>query len=67
MIDTPRKSVTELFDEGTTIDAALRRGVQDALRRHKLLGQSVVVWKDGKVVRLRPEEISLADPLRPQE
>jgi hypothetical protein len=62
MIDQPRKTVRELFREGTAIDAALRRAVQDALRRHKRLGNSVVVWRDGKVVRLRPEEIPDLDP-----
>ena len=39
------------------ITRALKKGVRDALRRHKLLGQSVVVMKDGKIVWLRPEEI----------
>ncbi len=35
----------------------IRNGVRAALRRHKLLGQSIVVWQDGKVVELPPEEI----------
>jgi hypothetical protein len=61
MIDSPRKTVTDLFDEGTPIDAALRRAVRDALRRHKLLGQTVVVWEAGQVVRLRPDEIQSDD------
>ena len=63
MIDKPRKSVSELFDEGTPIDEALRRAVQDALRRHKLLGQTVVVWEDGKIRRLRPSEIPADDAI----
>jgi hypothetical protein len=62
VIDMPRKSVGELFKEGTAIDAALRRAVQDALRRHKLLGNTVVVWQDGKVVRLQPQDIPIDDP-----
>jgi hypothetical protein len=35
----------------------IRNGVRAALRRHKLLGQSIVVWRDGKVVEVPPEEI----------
>lgn len=33
------------------------RAVEEALARHKALGQSVVVWEDGKVTTLEPEEI----------
>lgn len=31
--------------------------VEEALARHKSLAQSVVVWQDGKVMTLKPEEI----------
>lgn len=41
--------------------AALRRGAQAALRQHKLLGYPIVVWEDGKVVWIPPEEIVLDD------
>jgi len=33
------------------------RAVEEALARHKRLGQSIVVWQDGKVATLEPEEI----------
>src|SRR5437879_4549085 len=36
---------------------AFNRAVTAALKRHKELGQSIVVWRDGKVVTLGPEEI----------
>src|SRR5438876_2160419 len=36
---------------------AVNRAVTAALKRHKELGQSIVVWRDGKVVTLGPEEI----------
>jgi hypothetical protein len=62
MIDMPRKTIEQLFKEGTPIDTALRGAVQDALRRHKLLGNTVVVWQDGKVVRLRADEIPVDAP-----
>ena len=50
------------------LDAHLQRhrgrgaAVARALERHKKLGESVVVWKDGKVVMLKPSQI----PLRPR-
>jgi hypothetical protein len=56
-----RSRIEQLFAEGDAIDRALRRAVQEALRRHKLLGQSVAVWKDGRPVVLPPEEIPLED------
>lgn len=67
MIDMPRKPVAECFREGTAIDAALRRAVQDALRRHKQLGHSIVVWEEGKVVRLRPDQYEVDDRAAAQD
>lgn len=36
---------------------AMTEAVREALLRHKLLGNPVAVWRDGRVVWLRPEEI----------
>jgi hypothetical protein len=36
---------------------AINQAVAEALRRHKARGESVVVWRDGEVVWLKPEEI----------
>jgi hypothetical protein len=36
---------------------AVRLGVRDALREHALLGRTVVIWRDGKIVELTPAEI----------
>lgn len=41
------------------IEAALRRAVQQALWEHKQLGHHIIVWREGKVVRLPPEEIEV--------
>ena len=35
----------------------MNKGIRQALRRHKLLGESIAVSQDGKVVILPPEEI----------
>lgn len=41
------------------IEAAVNRAVTAALRRHKERGESVVIWRDGKIVWLKPEEIEV--------
>ena len=52
-----------LFHDDDRLNDLAQAAVRDALRRHKRLGQSVVIWQDGKVVTLAPENIpvDLAD------
>jgi len=38
------------------IDAGMKAGVAEALEEHYRMGRSIVVWRDGKVVWLKPEE-----------
>jgi hypothetical protein len=47
----------DVFGTPGLVKAAMDRGIRDALRRHKLLGESIAVWRDGKVVIVPPEEI----------
>jgi len=51
------KDIGALISERTQVDAALRRGVRDALVRHCQAGVPAVEWQDGKCVWLTPEEI----------
>lgn len=37
----------------------VNRTVTAALKRHKERGESVVMWRDGKIVTLKPEEIDV--------
>ena len=60
--DKREKNITELFADGTEIDKALALAVQDALWRHKQLGNPVAIWRDGKVVWIPPEEIPVEKP-----
>jgi predicted ABC-type ATPase len=41
------------------MESLLREAVREACRRHKALGESIVVWHDGKVVEVPPEEIEV--------
>jgi hypothetical protein len=52
-----RPDIGELLRDHRLIESVLKRAVRDALLRHKRLGQSIAVWRDGKVVELPPEEI----------
>lgn len=49
--------ITEALADKDKITQALTRGVHDALLKHKQAGNPVVVWHDGKMVWLKPEEI----------
>ena len=48
-----------LFEDDARLDYLAKVAVYDALREHKRLGQSVVVWQDGKVVTVAPEDIPI--------
>ena len=65
--DDPHRSGHQQADPHTIfttpglIDAAMQEAARRAIRRHKLLGESIAVWKDGKVVVVPPEEIEIPD------
>ena len=61
MCDKTKCRVCAGLEDAALITRALRKGVRQALRQHKLLGQSVVVMRDGEIVWLRPEEIPVED------
>lgn len=48
---------TTLLSEGLKIDKVFETAVKKALKRHKDAGNSIAVWRDGKVVILSPDEI----------
>ena len=43
--------------DGRVVERAMQGAVREALIRHKKLGESVAVWRDGQAVILPPEEI----------
>jgi hypothetical protein len=61
MTEKPRKSITEIFQEGTEIDRALRLAAREAILFHKRIGNPIAVWEDGKVVWIQPEDIRVED------
>lgn len=61
MNETNNQKIAEIFAEGNSIDKALNNAVQKAVWQHKILGNSIAVWRDGKVVWIPPEEINLTE------
>ena len=52
-----RDLVAERFTDGTLMDEAMKKAVAEAVLRHRQLGLPIVVWRDGKVVWIPPEEL----------
>ena len=54
------KDLNRIFvEEGHVIDEALKKGVRDALLRHKREGRPVVIYRDGKAVWIMPDELGI--------
>ena len=61
------KSIHAKFSDRALIEKALREAATRALRRHKKLGNSVVVSQDGKMVVLEPEDIVLPEEVTTED
>jgi len=61
MSERPKKDIDAIFAEGTEIDRALAKAVRGAIRRHKLLGNPIAIWRDNQVVWLQPDEIEIPE------
>lgn len=46
---------------GREVNDAMARGVREALIENKRAGNPIVVWRDGRVVLVPPEEIVIPD------
>ena len=54
-----RDKIDEALADRERITQALADGVREALKKHKQAGNPVVVWRDGKMVWLKPEDIQV--------
>ena len=52
-------SPAKLSAENETVEQAMRRAVEQALLTHKRAGNTVAAWKDGRVVLVSAENISV--------
>ena len=54
------KDLNRIFvEEGHLIDDALKKGVKDAILRHKKAGLPVAIYRDGKTVWVQPDELGV--------
>lgn len=60
-IERPNKQKNFLGQSFAKVEEAYRRAVRKALLRHKQLGNSVAISRNGKVVILGPDEIATDD------
>jgi len=51
------KHLPTLVTKGDAIDRLFRAAVRNALLEHKRAGNTVAVWRNGKVVLVKPHEI----------
>jgi hypothetical protein len=50
-----------VFTDPAELTRRFRVAVREALRDHKLAGNPIAVWRNGKVVIVPPEEITWSD------
>lgn len=53
--------ICRLLKDHEAVEAAIRRGVREALRRHKALGNPVAVEQDGRTVLIAPEDLVIPE------
>ena len=56
---------SERVNDLTRILDAMREAVREALARHKLAGNPVAAWRDGRVVWIQPGDIPVSGEGRP--
>lgn len=54
-------SPSERIHDTQRILRAMRQAVRDTLRDHKRTGDPAVVWRDGRVVWIQPDDIVIPD------
>lgn len=64
MTSSDNRDIGAIFDEGTAIDEAMRKGWRRAVRRHHRLGIPLLVSKGGKIVEVDPSEVELPEQER---
>ncbi|HEY2415325.1 MAG TPA: hypothetical protein VGI40_23985 [Pirellulaceae bacterium] len=60
----PTKSIEigERLSDSERVTEAVREAGREARLKHKQLGVPIVVWRDGQVVEIPPEEIVIDPP-----
>lgn len=64
MTDMPKKELTpaDRVNDVPRITRALQQAVREALWQHKIAGDPIVVWRDGRVEWVPPDQIPVDSP-----
>jgi hypothetical protein len=54
MFQLTQQKLVKLSDR---IDAGVKAAIAEAIEKHRRLGQSISIWRDGKIVTLTAAEI----------
>jgi hypothetical protein len=57
MIKRSERDIRLLLRDTDELAAIISNAQRDAVRRHRLLGQAVAIWRDGRVVIEIPAEL----------
>lgn len=52
---------SQMSEESARMLGFAQQAVAEAIERHRRLGESIVIWRDGKIVTLTAEEIPPQD------
>ena len=56
------RDIRALFEDGAAIDSALAQAAEAARREARLLGRPLIIWRDGQVVEIPPDQIPVGSP-----
>ncbi len=59
MASEQKRDISRLFDDGVAVAQAMNAAAREAVLQHKQKGLPIVVWRDGMVVWIPPDEIDL--------
>lgn len=59
MAEALKKDIGKIIAEGTQIDEAVKQAVREAVLKHKIAGNSIAAMKDGHMVWIKPDEITV--------
>lgn len=57
MSDDQTKDINALFTDGSKIDQAVKDARNKLILKHRALNEPLVIWKDGKVQHLSPDQL----------
>lgn len=53
----PSETIAELLADDDLIEQTLNEAAREAMLRHKREGQAIVIWEDGRIIHVPPDQI----------